>query len=226
LPPAVRSEAPRLQFGLERAMGKQPEDRFDSGREMAEALRQVLGAGASASFEAEHNARLASAALPPTAIMPPPAPPPPVAGGHAAIDASTLHVLEQKLAPYLGPIARIMVRSAAARAPTLEALCAALAASVPDGNERESFRRDVAPLLRTRPPALDDAPSHGSIGSFHEPELERATRALTQYLGPIARVLVRRAARDAVSIDGLWQALAAHIDQPAERAAFLRQRHV
>ena len=49
--------------------------------------------------------------------------------------------------------------------------------------------------------------------------------ALTQYVGPIARVLVRRAARDAASIDGLWQALSLHIDLPAERAAFLRQRH-
>ena len=44
LPAAVRAEAPRLQFVLERAMGKQREDRFDSGHEMAEALRQVLAA--------------------------------------------------------------------------------------------------------------------------------------------------------------------------------------
>jgi len=228
LPPAVRSEAPRLQFVLERAMGKQPEDRFDTGHEMAEALRQVLGVANGTGFEAAHNARLASAAMAPTAIMPPPRPPSPAAPSPTsppALDAGTLHVLEQKLAPYLGPIARVMVRTASQRAPSLEALCASLAASVPEGTERESFRRDVAPLLRTRPPALDDAPSRGSIGSFHEPELERATRALTHYLGPIARVLVRRAARDAPSIDALWQALSAHIEQPAERAAFLRQRH-
>ena len=37
--------------------------------------------------------------------------------------------------------------------------------------------------------------------------------------------LVRRAAREASSIDGLWQALSMHIELPAERAAFLRQRH-
>jgi serine/threonine-protein kinase len=118
-----------------------------------------------------------------------------------------------------------MVRSAAGRAAGLEALCAELAAAVPEGNERESFRREIAPLLRTRPPAVDDQPSRGSIGSFHEPELERAQRALTQYVGPIARVLVRRTAREASSIDGLWQALSMHIELPAERAAFLRQRH-
>jgi serine/threonine-protein kinase len=79
--------------------------------------------------------------------------------------------------------------------------------------------------LRSRPPAIDDEPSHGSIGSFHEPELERAQRALAQYVGPIARVLVRRAARETSSLDGLWQALSVHIELPAERTAFLRQRH-
>ncbi len=232
LPTGVRGEAPRLQFVLERAMGKQPEDRFDSGHEMAEALRQVLGT--LAAVESENKLSAAAAAA--TAIMPPAAPagphaPPraqPTGGrptGPSPADANTLQLLEQKLAAYLGPIARIMVRSAAGRAPSLEALCATLAASVPEGSERDSFRRDIAPLLRTRPPAIDDAPSYGSIGSLHEAELEQATQALMQYVGPIARVLVRRAARDASSIDGLWQALSNHIDQPAERAAFLRQRH-
>jgi hypothetical protein len=232
LPAAVRSEAPRLQFVLERAMGKQPEDRFDSGHEMAEALRQVLGTLA----VVESENKLAATAAAPTALMPSVAPAgqqappraPPTGGrpaGSSPVDAGTLLVLEQKLASYLGPIARIMVRSAAGRAPSLEALCATLAASVPEGGERDSFRRDVAPLLRTRPPALDDAPSHGSIGSLHEAELEQATQALMQHVGPIARVLVRRAARDASSIESLWQALSNHIDLPAERAAFLRQRH-
>src|SRR5262249_18331579 len=145
--------------------------------------------------------------------------------GASPIDATTLQMLEQKLVAYLGPISRVLVRSAAGRAAGLEALCAELSAAVPDGEERESFRRDVAPLLRTRPPLMDDAPSRGSIGSFHEPELERAQRALTQYVGPIARVLVRRAAREASSIDSLWQALSTHIELPAERAAFLQQRH-
>jgi len=43
LPAPVRAVAPRLQFVLERAMEKQPDDRFHTGDEMAEALRQVLG---------------------------------------------------------------------------------------------------------------------------------------------------------------------------------------
>jgi serine/threonine-protein kinase len=234
LPAAVRGEAPRLQFVLERAMGKHPEDRFYSGHEMAEALRQILGTvpgGSGDKIPRSYAGMTATFVMPPAPPVTPPAIPPssaPRAGraqGPSPIDATMLQVLEQKLVAYLGPIARVMVRSAAGRAAGLEALCAELAAAVPEGAERESFRRDVAPLLRTRPPAMDDAPSRGSIGSFHEPELERAQQALTQYVGPIARVLVRRAAREASSIEGLWQGLSMHIEQPAERAAFLRQRH-
>lgn len=243
LPGAVRREAPRLQFVLERAMGKHPEDRFSSGNEMADALRQILSMLAG---EAHDKMRVPSAGMTATFVMPavpvgqfaslpsnaapsvPPMASSPTARrvqGHSPIDAGTLQMLEQKLVAYLGPIARVMVRSAAGRASGLGALCAELAAAVPEGAERESFRREVAPLLRTRPPAMDDEPSRGSIGSFHEPELERAQRALTQYVGPIARVLVRRAARESSSIDGLWQALSMHVELPAERAAFLRQRH-
>ena len=243
----MRGEAPRLQFVLERAMGKHPEDRFSSGREMAEALRQIL-----AMLAAEPRDKMRSICRDYRDLCHAPGGARPavcsaapqcaavrravgratrfIANGRAnarslPIDASTLQMLEQKLVAYVGPIARVMVRSAASRAPGLDALCAELAAAVPEGTERESFRRDVVPLLRTRPPALDDEPSRGSIGSFHEPELERAQRALTQYVGPIARVLVRRAARETSSIDGLWQVLSMHIELPSERAAFLRQRH-
>jgi serine/threonine-protein kinase len=242
LPAAVRGAAPRLQFVLERAMGKHPEDRFSSGHEMAEALRQILGTLAA---EAQDRMPRPPAGMTATVVTPPATPtgqsapssgapsavpraPSPTAGrvqGHSPIDAGTLLMLEQKLIVYLGPIARVMVRSAAARAPGLDTLCTELVAAVPEGNERESFRREVASLLRSRPPAIDDEPSHGSIGSFHEPELERAQRALAQYVGPIARVLVRRAARETSSLDGLWQALSVHIELPAERTAFLRQRH-
>ena len=39
--------------------------------------------------------------------------------------------------------------------------------------------------------------------------------------GPIAKVLVKRAAASATTTAGLRQALAEHLDQPAERTTFL-----
>ena len=71
LPAAVRGAAPRLQFVLERAMGKHPEDRFSSGHEMAEALRQILGTLAA---EAQDKMRRPSAGMTATVVTPPATP--------------------------------------------------------------------------------------------------------------------------------------------------------
>lgn len=241
LPAVVRGAAPRLQFVLERAMGKQPEDRFESGPEMAEALRQVLASGRSTP-EAEEKTRVSSLGA---AASPPPAPTPgpptgsaspgtssaaPVSPGPPApaqpggpVDAATLQDLEQKLAGYVGPIARVMVRNLAARSASLADLCTSLADAVPEGNERDRFRRDIAPLTRTKP--VTTTTGERSRQPLSEAELERAQAALALFIGPIARVLVRRAAQDAGSVDALWQVLAGHIDSPVERTQFLQRRH-
>ena len=83
-------------------------------------------------------------------------------------------------------------------------------------------------LIRARAPADGGAASPGGRTAredrLPEPELERVQEVLAQYVGPIARVLVRRATADASSVEALWLSLSNHIDSPAERAAFLRQR--
>jgi len=225
LPAPVRAVAPRLQLVLERAMGKQPEDRFDTGHDMAEALRQVLGGR-----EEDPSTRISPVVG--------------VAGGIAdsqklrrdadpqvpesQLDADTLRALEQKLTDYVGPIARILVRTTAGRSRSVGDLCSQLALSVTDAAERERFRREVDHLIRSRPPATDSTPSRGdrSVHSNRLPEheLERVQEALTQFVGPIARVLVRRATADASSVEALWLSLSNHIESPAERVAFLRLR--
>ena len=55
-------------------------------------------------------------------------------------------------------------------------------------------------------------------------QIERVELVLTRALGPIARVLVKRALPNAASEDALWQRLATHIERPADREVFLRQR--
>jgi serine/threonine-protein kinase len=52
--------------------------------------------------------------------------------------------------------------------------------------------------------------------------LERARQALALHLGPVARILVARAAARARSEDELYELLAEAIDSPKEREAFLR----
>jgi serine/threonine-protein kinase len=226
LPAPVRGVAPRLQFVLERAMGKQPADRFDTGDEMAVALRQVLGRG----DEEDVITRISPVGG--------------VAGGTAdsqrvrrdagapaaepQLDADTLQALEHKLTGYVGPIARILVRTTAGRTRSVGDLCSQLALSITDGAERARFRREVEGLIRSRSPVADGTPSRGDRSGrtdrLPEHELERVQEALTQFIGPIARVLVRRATADASSVEALWLSLSNHIESPAERSAFLRLR--
>jgi serine/threonine-protein kinase len=73
----------------------------------------------------------------------------------------------------------------------------------------------------TRSPAPAGVPAAAAITPA---ELAAVERALAQHLGPIAKVLVKRAAPRATSAAALWQMLAAEIGPADERAAFLRQR--
>ena len=225
LPAPVRAVAPRLQLILERAMGKQPEDRFETGREMAEALRQALGIGYG--NEADDPTRISPVAQLAGATPFQKGPAGGRPGTEPRLDSDTLLALEDKLIDYVGPIAGILVRTTAGRSRSIADLCSQLALSIADGAERERFRREVAILVRARAPAADGAvPPGGTARSdgLPEHELERVQEILAQYVGPIARVLVRRATANSSSVEALWLGLSNHINSPAERAAFLRKR--
>lgn len=63
-----------------------------------------------------------------------------------------------------------------------------------------------------------------SGGAFNEDDLRRAERALAESIGPIAKIMVKRAALGAPSLDVLWRTLAGQIPNEAERAQFMRRR--
>jgi hypothetical protein len=53
-------------------------------------------------------------------------------------------------------------------------------------------------------------------------QFEALRIALARHVGPIAKILVQRAAADAGNLDTLCERLAQHVSVPADRAAFLR----
>jgi hypothetical protein len=55
-------------------------------------------------------------------------------------------------------------------------------------------------------------------------QTDRAERALTRHIGPIAKLVVRRTVSEVQSETALWERLATYIDVPADRALFLSQR--
>jgi len=225
LPAHVRNTAPRLQLVLERAMSKDPADRFDTAAEMANALRQVL------KEDIPDSTRIASRSSQARIESDPAAPRKEADAGKPGnfVDSELLTAVENKLKAYVGPIARVLVQHTARRCTSAGQFSSELELSIPNDGDRERFRRELASLLSLRSATFQGTSSLGqssSRGSRHLPEheLERAQAALAQFTGPIAPILVKRAAASASSVEDLWQALSNHIASLPERSAFLQRR--
>jgi class 3 adenylate cyclase len=136
------------------------------------------------------------------------------------------------LAAHLGPMAGVVVARAAQQARDTEQLFAMAAESL-SGAAREGFLAEVThapPAQRpSAPPAarIDRAASAPQERRPRTPApitpsvLATAEMRLARHVGPIARVLVSQAAKDASDTVSLADRLALHIDDPAERTAFL-----
>ncbi|CAL96524.1 serine/threonine-protein kinase [Azoarcus olearius] len=142
----------------------------------------------------------------------------------------TLKTVERQLAAYIGPLARVIVRKAATDAADLGELYTRLADKLDTDEARKGFRAGLTRLGLQAVPApaapattATPAPTATVPREIGAADLERAGKALARALGPIASVLVKKAARDAADLAALHAALAAQIDDPAARARFLAE---
>jgi len=195
IPPA-HTVSSALRQVVQRGLAKTPEGRFASASEMEAALREALAAPADTDS---------------TVVMPRAAPPPP------AFDPAALAEIERELAAYLGPIARALVQSAARRASTLEALRDLVARDIEKPAERERFLRGPTQAGLTRAGTV-------SMPTIPASQLAQAQKELARFIGPIASVIVRRTAQKSASPVAFWENLATHIENPADRAAFLKAK--
>ena len=99
--------------------------------------------------------------------------------------------------------------------------------------DRFTSAADMAATLRASPSqaALPQQPEpdatvvvRPAAHAISPVDAQQAETALAQHVGPIAKVLVRRALQRASSPASLWEMLAAEIEHGSDRAAFLRQR--
>jgi serine/threonine-protein kinase len=140
--------------------------------------------------------------------------------------------VESRLAASVGPIAKTLVANAAVQHSSLAALCRDLAAQLPREEDRVEFLRAFG-LVSASPPVLPPplpsaarqaaVPSSGSqsVAPLDELTLEAARRALAAYLGPMASLVVKKAARGVQTKEQLKAALAAEIPDERARRAFL-----
>jgi len=144
-------------------------------------------------------------------------------------DAGFLQALERELAQHVGPIANVMVRQAAQKAEDSGALVQMLAADITHQGLRLKFERRFSDLSRptSRPQPSSGPPSTPSqpvsAGRFSAKTLAEVESRLSQYLGPVARMVVRLAAAKARDESELYLLVADEIENPAEKKAFIRR---
>ncbi len=221
-PPSVRQ--PSLPKGFDavaaRALAKRPEERFQGAREFHAAMLHAFQGKAIAAPRAitgtEHT--LAPSARPKVAA-PPPAP-------ALALPPETVLEVERSLSRFIGPLAKMLVRDAQAKAASADDFLRALAGHIDDEAERTAFLAKLSGVRRvesTTPPAARTAAAAAAPAreAFPPEVLASAERRLATFVGPLARVLIKDAAGQSGNLKDLYRQLAAHIDDEAERREFL-----
>jgi eukaryotic-like serine/threonine-protein kinase len=234
---------------IERALAKEARARYPSARAFLEALwetertpqepaladddRTVLVAGLRFAGPSSSPGPATGSALGPATVTP--------------WKVEALAELEPLLARQIGPMARLLLRKLSATAEGMDELGALLLPHIPSEAGRAQFQDDVALLKKKldasgtgsgvqRPPTLATSASAGAASalsslqsSAHKPVpfddafVEAMVQRLTVLIGPIAAVVVRRAARQASDKAALLALLADQIESQAERSRFLAE---
>jgi serine/threonine protein kinase len=82
----------------------------------------------------------------------------------------------------------------------------------------DEFRRALEAISLTETRTLATA---SPISPYGQPEIERASKDLATFIGPIANIVVRRAAAQCQTLGELYQRLSQEISSPANRQQFL-----
>jgi eukaryotic-like serine/threonine-protein kinase len=212
-PAAASSLNPQLPPGIDavlaQALAKSKSTRFASAAEFSRALHEAL---AGAKTELENSGLRRSAVV-----------------GTSAWAPDVLRALETILAPILGSMAGVAVRRSATRANGPTELLRLLTESI----ESEPTRLALTEQLRVAlgEPRAASLPVHASTAGGEPtqvtqvtPEaLARVTRALANSVGPIARVMTRKAALDSSSYLDLCLRLSEQLSTEDEKARFLKE---
>jgi len=239
-PPSRRSTL-KLPAAVDRlvatALAKEPAQRFRDARAFHDKLREV----AQMSVEIDNGLGTTMVNIG-SLMLGRPAP---------AWDDDTLRTAEYELARALGPMAKVIVRRAASQTADRAELCSILSANILDPESRqkfvEAFNRtgsgvhagagatsgshgaagsSASARLRTGAqasvPGTAQARGTGTGAPLEPAFVEQVAARLAVYLGPIAPIVTRKAARVARSRSEFLQLVADNLGTQ-DRAAFLRE---
>jgi len=141
----------------------------------------------------------------------------------------TLEAIEVKLQQHIGPLSRVLVRRMASQATDVATLTDMLSRFIDSEPARHAFLSSTQTLNNrttrhgsSSGTTVISGPPPVSATSTLDPErVAHVETRLVAHLGPIARVLVRKAAVRARNETELCELLAGELSDPAERTAFL-----
>ncbi len=232
----------RFNAIVARALARRPEDRYANAAQMRAALLETAGQPipphvsvatmiAPRPSSDEAPTELLARGTPSLPGIEPARTSPGVSSPAAAPvwDPALLSAIEAVLVTHLGPVARLVLRDTARRCPDAHALVARIAAESLEADERDAFLARAQPLLPARDtaasPALPDTKALPVLGStpMAAGVADMACRLLTQHIGPIAGVIVRRAAARATSREQFFTELADEAGDDTDRKQLLAQ---
>jgi len=138
----------------------------------------------------------------------------------SAWSAKQLDGLTAQLAAHIGPMARVMVQRAAPSAVSMDDLYQSLAASIHSERDRQAFLGQRATLSSTTE-SKTVAAAQPECSSCRDPErLAQLTSCLAEYLGPLAKILVNKAAQSVDSETALIARLMNELERESDRQHF------
>jgi eukaryotic-like serine/threonine-protein kinase len=233
----------RFNAIVARALARRPDDRYASAAQMRAALLEVAGRPIAPHVSlATMMVPRPSAEETPTELLPrgvpsvpvPTTTPPPTAPVAAPStapihDDAWLTALEALLSTHLGPVARLVVRDAARRSTDSSTLVTRIAAEALDADERDASLARARAMLPARSEAVaaekPDVKVLPVLGStpMAPGVVEAAQKLLTEHIGPIAAVIVRRAAARAASRESFFTELADQAGEDTDPKQLLAQ---
>ena len=153
-------------------------------------------------------------------------------------DPAVLAKVESSLARHVGPMAGVMVRRAAKECQDLDSLQARLAEQITSSVAREAFMSQVARAGAGTGGSLGSGSKGSGFGSqvpvggtfagatlpVNEALMDQALRLLSVHLGPIARVVIKRAVERTRQREAFFSILAEAAPEPV-RAKLLADLH-
>ena len=249
-PPPPSRALPGLGTGfdalLATAMAKGPAERFPSARAFHEALLAAARASApdpdaTTLVDSERTVLAPSAALPAAGSVAFDSPDA-GSGGMTPWKREALPEVEASLARQIGPMARFLLKKVADKADGLDQLSELLLPHIPSPVGQVQFQESLTQIrkkleatgtgtgtarsqatgsLARSAPAKPPAPAHESAQAYDEAYADATAHKLVAIIGPIGRVVVKRAMKQTDDRLAFLQLVAGHIDNPGDRTRFL-----